>query len=44
VSKELVNHTDAHENFLNTSFYSPNWNPYWKNDNLSLSWNLKKIH
>jgi predicted transcriptional regulator len=24
VSKELVNHTDAHENFLNTSFYSPN--------------------
>jgi len=34
---------NANENFLNTSFSSPSWNPYWKDDNLSLSRKLKKI-
>ena len=44
VNKELVNHANADKNYLKTSFSSPSSNPYWKDDNLSLSRKLKKIH
>jgi hypothetical protein len=39
-SPSLLTHQTLHQQ---TSFSSPSWNPYWKDDNLSLLRRLKKI-